>query len=370
MGRQELHPAGLHDMLVPGPPRRDRRGGRPRPPGLRGGTVLGENTLWYCAPLEGVTGYAFRRAHARYFTPADKYFAPFFSPTQEHVFPPRVLRELSPENNAGFELAPQLLCRSAEDFVWAANALFDMGYGEVNLNLGCPSGTVTAKGKGAGFLGRTEELDRFFEQIFSAVRGRVSVKTRLGLERPEEFTRILAVYNRYPICELTVHPRVRSDMYKLPVRREWFDYARRESRIPLCFNGDIFSAGLARELAGAYPELGAAMLGRGLAADPAMIGRLRGRKWRSGGALRGAIREFHGEVYDTCAQDFGSAKSAMLRMKELWSYLRFSFAGCGRELKRLMKSRSPEEYASAAEALIGGCALAAEPEYGREGERK
>ena len=109
-------------------------------------------TAFYCAPLEGVTGYAFRRAHARYFAPADKYFAPFFAPTQEHVFPPRVLRELSPANNAGVRAVPQLLCRSAEDFVWAANALAGMGYGEVNLNLGCPSGTVTAKGKGSGLL--------------------------------------------------------------------------------------------------------------------------------------------------------------------------------------------------------------------------
>ena len=317
----------------------------------------------YFAPLEGVTGYAFRRAHARYFAPADKYFAPFFPPTRERVFPPRALRELSPENNAGINLVPQLLCRSAEDFVWAANALFDMGYAEVNLNLGCPSGTVTAKGKGAGFLARPEELDHFFEQVFSAARCRVSVKTRLGLDRPEEFERILGIYNRYPICELTVHPRIRADMYKRPVRPEWFDYARRESRAALCYNGDLFSARRALELSRRYSDLGAAMLGRGLAADPAVTNKLKDRDWRSEGAHRSALREFHGEIYDTCARDFGSERSAMLRMKELWSYLRFSFTGCGRELKRLMKARYPSDYAAAAEALLGGCALAAEPEY-------
>lgn len=320
------------------------------------------SALWYCAPLEGVTGYAFRRAHARCFTPADRYFAPFFSPTQEHVFPPRVLRELAPENNAGLNLVPQLLCRSAEDFVWAANALYDMGYGEINLNLGCPSGTVTAKGKGSGFLARPEELDRFFEQVFSAARARISVKTRLGADAPEEFERILEIYNRYPICELTVHPRVRTDMYRGAVRLEWFDYARRKSRAALCYNGDLFSARRALELEGRYPGLRAAMLGRGLAADPAITGRLKGAP-PAEGELRSALREFHGEVYETCARDFGSEKSAMLRMKELWGYLRYSFRDCGREVKRLMKTRTPADYACAAEALLGGCALAAEPEY-------
>ena len=317
----------------------------------------------YCAPLEGVTGYAFRRAHARYFTPADKYFAPFFAPTQEHVFPPRVLRELSPGRNASTNTVPQLLCRSAEDFVWAANALMDMGYGEVNLNLGCPSGTVTAKGKGAGFLSRTEELERFFEQVFSAARVKVSVKTRLGVLSPEEFPRLLEIYNRYPICELTVHARIRADMYRLPVREAWFDYALGHSRASVCCNGDLFSAAAVRDFVQKRPECAAVMAGRGLAAGPDMTNLLSGAGWRSEAARRAALREFHGEIYETCAADFGSARSAMLRMKELWSYLQFSFEDCGRELKRLMKAKGPAEFLSAADAVLSGCALATEPEY-------
>ena len=157
----------------------------------------------YFAPLEGVTGYAFRRAHMRYFAPADKYFAPFYSPTREHVLPPRAARELSPERNAGLPLVPQLLCRDPGDFIWAAKLLADMGYGEVNLNLGCPSGTVAAKGKGSGFLAFPAELEAFFERVFAEPdMPRVSVKTRLGVEDPAEFGALLEIYRHWPISEL------------------------------------------------------------------------------------------------------------------------------------------------------------------------
>ena len=81
-----------------------------------------------------------------------------------------------------------------------------MGYTEVNLNLGCPSGTVTAKGKGSGFLAHPNELAAFFDEVFSKNPLPVSVKTRLGYEMPEEFAALLDLYNRYPIACLTVHP--------------------------------------------------------------------------------------------------------------------------------------------------------------------
>ena len=142
---------------------------------------------YYFAPMEGITGGEFRRVHHRHFFGVDKYYMPFISPTREHLFTQRERRNMDPEVNRGIPAVPQLLTKSAEDFLWAANALGEMGYEEVNLNLGCPSGTVVAKGKGAGMLAHPEELDRFLDQVFGGVRVKVSVKTRLGLESPEEF---------------------------------------------------------------------------------------------------------------------------------------------------------------------------------------
>lgn len=313
--------------------------------------------LLYFAPLEGVTGCAFRQAHARYFAPADKYFAPFYSPTREHVLPPRAARELSPGRNAGLPLVPQLLCRDPEDFIWAAKLLADMGWGEINLNLGCPSGTVAAKGKGSGFLAHPAELEAFFGRIFSEPdMPRVSVKTRLGVEDPAEFGPLLDIYRRWPISELIVHPRVRRDMYRLPVRAERFPEG---GPWPLCWNGDIFTADAARAAAGRFPGLGALMLGRGAAANPALFSLIRG----GAGAERAALRAFHDEIYETCARDFGSAGSAVLRMKELWSYLRRLFPDSDRALKRLAKSKRPEEYEAAAHDILSNERLDPEGAY-------
>ena len=174
---------------------------------------------YYFAPMEGVTSAVYRRTHHEFFPGIDRYFMPFITPTVHQCLTPRQLRDVAPEANAGVPAVPQLLTRSAPDFIWAAQALAEMGYDEVNLNLGCPSGTVTAKGKGAGFLVHPEELDRFLDAVFSACTVRISVKTRLGMHDPAEFEALLAIYNRYPICELTIHPRVRQDFYKGAVRR-------------------------------------------------------------------------------------------------------------------------------------------------------
>ena len=160
----------------------------------------------YFAPLEGITGAEFRRVHHKYFGGVDKYYAPFISPTCDHLFTPKEKRNLFPENNVGIPVVPQLLTKNADDFLWAANSLFEMGYEEVNLNVGCPSGTVVTKGKGSGLMKDPDYLNEFLYQIYSKAQGKVSVKTRLGLTDPEEFHRILNIYSRYPIPLLIIHP--------------------------------------------------------------------------------------------------------------------------------------------------------------------
>lgn len=310
--------------------------------------------------MEGVTGAAFRRAHAEIFGGVDKYFAPFFSPTQEHVMPPRVKRELLPGNNPRITLVPQLLCRSADDFIWAAETIFDMGYGEVNFNLGCPSGTVAAKGKGAGFLARPDELDAFFERVFSALPGRrISVKTRLGVEDETEFARLLDIYERYPICELIVHARVRRDMYRPPVRLDGYALACESSSAALCYNGDVFTRERADEIVRRFPKTGALMLGRGLIADPALARTLRGAP----AASREELREFHDRVYSGCVTDFGVENVAVPRMKELWSYLRYMFEPCAKEFKRMAKARRPDEYLAAAHDILDRVPLRRDGHY-------
>lgn len=199
---------------------------------------------FYFAPMEGITGHLYRRTHHRFFQGVDQYFTPFIAPTIHHKLSSREKNDILPEHNLGVPVIPQILTNRSEDFIWAARELAGYGYGEVNLNLGCPSATVVTKGKGAGFLARPEQLDRFLEQVFTGLKNDgigISVKTRIGMESPEEFEDLLEIYNRYPLRELIIHPRVRSDFYKNIPNRDAFRQGALEGTNPVCYNGDIFS---------------------------------------------------------------------------------------------------------------------------------
>ena len=292
---------------------------------------------YYFAPMEGLTDSVFRRLHHRYFPGVDRYYMPFLSPTVHRSLSHKEERELPPADSVNFAAVPQILTKNAEDFLWAAQVCRDRGYDEINLNTGCPSGTVVAKGKGSGMLRDAEALDAFLDAVFQKTPLPVSVKTRLGLESPEEFPAILEVFNRYPIRELTVHPRVRRQFYDGEVDGEMFAYAMKHSKIPLCYNGNLFTLSQISALQAQYPQLPAVMLGRGLIADPGML---------SGGTDIALLERFMNELLETYEADFGGSRNAMFRLKEHWSYLHTRFAGSDRLWKRLRKTTDVSEFRS------------------------
>lgn len=292
---------------------------------------------YYFAPMEGLTDSVFRRLHHRYFPGVDRYYMPFLSPTVHRSLSHKEERELPPADSVNFAAVPQILTKNAEDFLWAAQVCRDQGYDEINLNTGCPSSTVVAKGKGSGMLRDAEALDAFLDAVFQKTPLPVSVKTRLGLESPEEFPAILEVFNRYPIRELTVHPRVRKQFYDGQVDGEMFAYAMKHSKIPLCYNGNLFTLSQINALQAQYPQLPAVMLGRGLIADPGML---------SGGTNIALLERFMNELLEIYEADFGGSRNAMFRLKEHWSYLHTRFAGSDRLWKRLRKTTDVSEFRS------------------------
>ena len=308
---------------------------------------------YYFAPMEGVTGAVYRRTHHEFFPGVDKYFMPFITPTTTERFTPRQRRDIAPEVNAGVPAVPQLLTKSAADCIWAADALAELDYNEVNLNLGCPSGTVTAKGKGAGFLADPDALDRFLDAVFAATHARISIKTRLGMHDPAEFDRLLEIYNRYPVVELTIHPRVRQDFYKGKVREADFAAALPNCCIPVCYNGDVVTEADAHAVETRYPGLPAVMIGRGLIGDPSLVTRLRGGPRADSATLRA----FHDTLYTRYCEAFGDARIAMLRMKEIWFYHLNLFENSEKHGKQLKKATSPRAYEDAAAAVFRDLAV-------------
>lgn len=298
---------------------------------------------YYAAPMEGLTDRIWRQVHQKWFGAADapkRYYAPFLSPPENRVLIPKKMAELAPEANAGTVVIPQLLARDGELAAWMIGEVRKLGYTEVNLNLGCPSGTVTAKGKGAGMLRDPARLDAFLDAVFSAVEGPVSVKTRIGVQKPEEFAALLDIYNRYPICELTIHPRVMKQLYRGEADRAAFAAALPECRMPVCYNGDVTTPEELHALEAEFPQLSGIMVGRGLIADPALFRRARG----GAPASREELRGYCDDLYHGYTEAFGAASCAVSRMKAHWFYLIHRFEGADPLEKPLRKAREGWEY--------------------------
>ena len=293
---------------------------------------------YYFAPLEGLTDSVYRRLHNKYFPGIDRYYMPFLSPTIHRTLPNREDRELPMADSVSFTAIPQILTKVPEDFLWAAHQCLERGYTEVNLNLGCPSGTVVSKGKGAGMLSDTDALDRFLDAVFSQTTVAISVKTRLGIAESEEFPALLEIFNRYPIKELILHPRVRKDFYNGKPDLNAFTYCIQNSRAPVCYNGNLNSKTDIEAFSVRYPQVNAVMLGRGLIGDPGML--------TPGGTGATALEAFFDELLENYLVLFGGSRNAMFRLKENWHYLLRRFEGSEKLGKQLRKTTDLQQYRS------------------------
>ncbi|MBE7071349.1 MAG: tRNA-dihydrouridine synthase family protein [Ruminococcaceae bacterium] len=307
----------------------------------------------YFAPLEGITNYIFRNAYNGLYGYIDKYFAPFISPSEKCPITPRERKDLIPDHNTGICLVPQLLTCRSNHFIEGAQELKTMGYTEVNLNLGCPSGTVCGKGKGAGFLPNTLELQRFLDDIYSYSESdgmKISIKTRLGYFNPDEFYDLIDIFNQYPVYELIVHPRIRSDFYKGEPRKEYFAYALEHSKCPLVYNGNIYSVSDYEETKRTFgTDLDPVMLGRGLIADPSLAGKLKGNIQ---GTDFAKFKMFHDTLYHEYQKIMSPDINVIYKMRELWSYWQLQFEGSERDIKKLLKAKKYSEYEDAVYRIL------------------
>ena len=305
------------------------------------------------APMEGVTNSSYRALHAAFFPGADRYYAPFVAPDGEGRVKTGSMRELLPENNASIPLVPQLLVNAPGPFLIVARQLKELGYEEVDLNVGCPSGTVVAKHKGAGLLRDPEALDHLLEEIFAACPLRVSVKTRMGYDSTEEFPALLEIYRKYPLARLTVHARSKAGMYRSEADREGFAAALERCPFPVVYNGSISTAEDFRSLCDRFPALSGCMIGRGAVANPALFRELRG-----GPPLTAEeLHAFHDALLSRYLASGLAPNYCTARMKELWFYMLALFPDAGRRGKAVFKARSLSDYRAAVDQLFSGCAF-------------
>ena len=303
---------------------------------------------FYLAPMEGLTTYIYRTAYHRYFHPMDKYFTPFIVPHINKDFNTREKNEILPEHNRGQNLIPQILTNNAEDFLRTADSLRKFGYEEVNLNLGCPSKTVVSKGRGSGFLTKTQELDQFLDRIFSGTDMRISVKTRIGKDSPEEFYELIKIYNKYPLTELIVHPRTQQDFYKNMPNLEIFSDAVELCAYPLCYNGNIFTRKDYENFTGHFPAVKALMAGRGILSNPGLLNDIVDKT----PVDFDTVRAFHDELYVNYKGIFSGDRNVLFKMKELWTYMIQLFPESEKYAKKIRKSERLWQYEQAVSDLF------------------
>lgn len=303
------------------------------------------------APMEGITTYIYRSTFEKYYGGISRYYTPFLA--SMHLSN-REKNEVLPEHNEGMTLIPQILSNRADEFLEITKTLQSYGYDTVNLNLGCPSGTVVSKHRGSGFLAVPDELDTFLDEIFDKCPLKISIKTRIGIGNESEWEDILKVYEKYPIEELIIHTRLQKDFYKLPTRPHTFAAAHRLG-IPLCYNGDITSLETQQTALDADPDIDRFMIGRGLIADPELLETLtQGAPARD----KDRLQSFLTDICDRyLAEMSGGERNTLYKLKEIWVYLGALFTDAEKYVKKIKKATRLTEYEAAMQALFDNCGM-------------
>ncbi len=299
--------------------------------------------ILYLAPLQGMTDRIYRNRFPLYFKGVDLAVAPFLSATKS-IKPDSLLRDYSPDQNSGILTIPQIMSSAPEDFTRLANALFDMGYGTVNWNLGCPFRMVVKKGRGAGMLCRPDRIEAFLEKALPVLKPKLSIKLRLGLKDPDEILALIPVFNRFPLDELIIHPRTGAQMYEGEVDLDRFGKCLEISKHTVVYNGDIDTVWKHRMLAGRFGSVHRWMIGRGLLGNPFLAEEIKGSAERPYEEKVRILHAFHDHLFAEYSRILSGPAHLTNKMKEFWTYSGSFLRDREKNRKRINKTHRPDAY--------------------------
>ncbi len=298
------------------------------------------------APMRGITTMFYRQAFVRHFQGLDVEMAPFISTVGADQINPKLLKDVLPENNTGLPLIPQVIGNNADDFVRMNSALADLGYDEVNWNMGCPHKPIRKKRRGSGLLPYPDTVDAILDQVCARSPVKISVKVRLGVADKSELMALIPVLNRYPLTEVIVHPRTAEQMYDGTVDLDAFEEAFNALEPTVCYNGDINDRALFQNVETRFPTVQRFMLGRGLLANPFLCEEIKR------GISHLARCEKHIERVAAFHDDLVAEYEAVLhgdhpvlgKMKEFWTYQTTHLSNGRKMFKKLKKSQRLSTY--------------------------
>lgn len=304
----------------------------------------------YMAPMLGITDSAHREAFTECFGGFDCAITPFIKTLQGGRCKESKLADCLPGRNKALKIFPQLLSNNSEDFIPIAHELFEMGYDRININFGCPVPMAAGRGRGAGLLPHPDFVDRLLDEILSVIPNRLSIKTRVGFDRPDQLQAMTKVFNRYPLYEVTIHPRTALQGYGGSVDHDAFEAAVAALETPVVYSGDINSLADFVALQRRYPAVRKWMLGRGALANPLLPGMIK----RHLNGARVEEERVDGERLEAFFRNFIHQLEERLyepnviltRLKTLF-YYQAEFLGCAKQhVKAVRKARGSEEFLS------------------------
>jgi tRNA-dihydrouridine synthase len=299
------------------------------------------------APLQGVTDVVFRQVYVRHFNGIDQAMAPFISTMSSRRLKPSRLKDVDPALNRALPVIPQILGNNPDDFIYLADYLFDMGYAQVNWNLGCPHSKIAKKLRGSGLLSHPEKIDAFLSRVIPTMKASLSVKIRLGRKSKEEIRDLIAMLNTHKLDEIILHPRTGEQMYTGSADVDAFERAMDACTHPMVYNGDIVDLASWERIRQRFGQIHRFMIGRGILSNPFLPEQIKGMKTdtqTTDAQIRDRLKVFHEDLFNSYKQVFSGPGHLIGRMKGFWGYLGPSFENSRKPLKKMLKSSSEQDY--------------------------
>lgn len=301
-------------------------------------------------PFQGITDAPFRNVFKKHFGGIDKFYTPFFTGIQKDHAKNMQVEEIDPRFNDIETLTPQILSTDAEEILRFASQCKELGYKEINLNMGCPFPRVANKKRGSGLLPYPEKVDAMLGRVFEQIEVEFSVKCRLGYVNPDEIYPVIEIFNRYPLSELIIHPRIGKQLYKGEADVKRFAELIPLIKAPLVYNGDIVSVESFEKIREKVKPVNEFMLGRGLLANPFLAEEI--NSMQSNLTRTERLHDYVVDLYEDRLRHAGGSPKVLGRMKELWSYLMYSFDEPQDIWRKIKKINALKEYEEAVETVF------------------
>lgn len=318
------------------------------------------NLKWYpesayesfFSPCAGYAVACYRNAFAKIFGGIDACYSPFIATADIRKASPSLLKDLRADrNDASIRFIPQLLGNNGADFRLFASAIVDMGYKEINWNIGCPFPLVTNKKKGSGILPYPDMIKEFLDIACSDNSYTLTVKMRPGLDDPGESMSVIKVLNEYPLGGVIIHARTGKQMYTGSVDLDSFEALVSACRHEVTYNGDILTYADFVRISQRFPLIENFMLGRGALRDPFLPSAIKGKMIPFESKTR-LIKQFHDEIYNHYKNTLSGDKHLLDKMKEFWVYMSVHTDSGGKLMKKIKKCHTAANYLEVTEQIL------------------